>query len=88
MVAHTEENLALATVEAHCAAPGTVLEIEVTVEWERKTVPAVVVPLPFFDPAAKEGVSDELRCHHHWGWAQRIGVCGLSCSGRTEGRRP
>jgi aminomethyltransferase len=50
-----KKNLALATVEAAYARPGTTLDIEVTVEWERKTVPATVVKLPFFDPPRKKG---------------------------------
>jgi len=48
-----KKNLALATVEAEFAAPGTEMDIEVTVEWERKRVPARVTPLPFFDPPRK-----------------------------------
>ena len=48
-----KKNLALATVEASVAAPGTRLEIEQTVEWERRTVPATVLPLPFYDPERK-----------------------------------
>lgn len=48
-----KKNLALATVEASFAAPGSRLAIEVTVEYERRTVTATVVPRPFFDPARK-----------------------------------
>lgn len=46
--------LVLATVEAAFARPGTVVEIEVTVEDERKRAPATVVPKPFFDPSRKK----------------------------------
>lgn len=48
-----KKNLALATVEAAHAAPGTQLAIEVTVEYERRTVPCTVVERPFFDPPRK-----------------------------------
>jgi len=46
--------LALATVQARCAAPGTRLRIEVTVEYERKQIAATVTPTPFFDPPRKK----------------------------------
>jgi aminomethyltransferase len=49
-----KKNLALATVEATCAKPGTILDVELTVEWERRTVPATVVKTPFFDPPRKK----------------------------------
>jgi len=49
-----KDNLALATVKSDYAAPGTVLEIEVTVEYERRRVPAVVTKTPFFDPPRKK----------------------------------
>ncbi len=42
--------LALATVEAAYARPGTAIAMEVTVHWERKRAPARVVELPFFRP--------------------------------------
>ena len=48
-----KDNLALATVESAYAEPGTVLQIEVTVEYERRKVPAVVTKTPFFDPPRK-----------------------------------
>jgi aminomethyltransferase len=48
-----KKNLALATVQANHARPGTVLNIEITVEWERKTVPATIVETPFFNPPRK-----------------------------------
>ena len=48
--------LALATVEKACAETGTELDMEVTVEYARKTVLATVVKTPFFDPARKRGV--------------------------------
>jgi glycine cleavage system aminomethyltransferase T len=40
-------------VRAAHAAPGTRLELEHTVEFERSTVPARVVATPFFDPERK-----------------------------------
>jgi aminomethyltransferase len=49
-----KDNLALATVKAEHAKPGTVLQIEVTVEYERRRVPAIVTKTPFFDPPRKK----------------------------------
>jgi aminomethyltransferase len=46
--------IALAHVEAKYAAPGTPIEMEVTVEHQRKTAKAVVAKLPFFDPERKK----------------------------------
>ncbi len=46
--------LVLATLEAGYARPGTVVDMEVTVEDERKRAPATVVPRPFFDPPRKK----------------------------------
>lgn len=48
--------LALATVEKAFAETGTELDMEVTVEYARKTVLATVVKTPFFDPARKRAV--------------------------------
>jgi len=48
-----KKNLALATVSSAYAATGTRLRMEVTVEYERKTVGAVVATKPFFDPERK-----------------------------------
>lgn len=45
--------IALASVETPFAAPGTVLEMEHTVEFERRRVPATVVATPFYDPERK-----------------------------------
>lgn len=49
-----KDNLALATVESAYATPGTVLQIEVTVEYKRRQVPATVTKTPFFDPSRKK----------------------------------
>jgi aminomethyltransferase len=49
-----KDNLALATVKSAYAKPGTVLQIEVTVEYERRRVPAIVTKTPFFDPPRKK----------------------------------
>ncbi|OGS63378.1 MAG: hypothetical protein A3K59_05980 [Euryarchaeota archaeon RBG_19FT_COMBO_69_17] len=46
--------LVLATVDAGYAAEGTELEMEITVEGERKRAPARVVKRPFFDPPRKK----------------------------------
>jgi len=48
--------IALATVRSDSAEVGSRLEMEVTVEHERKTVGATVVKLPFFDPPRKRAV--------------------------------
>ncbi len=48
-----KRNLALATVEAGYAVQGTEMQIDVMVEYERKTVTARVVERPFFDPPRK-----------------------------------
>lgn len=45
--------IALAHVPSPWAAPGTELEMEVTIEHRRKRAPARVVKKPFFDPARK-----------------------------------
>ncbi len=51
-----KKNLALATIRSEYANLGQNLDIEVTVEWHRKTVRAQVVPTPFFDPPRKKAV--------------------------------
>lgn len=48
--------LALATLENKFIAAGTELDIEVTVDRQRKSVSAKVVKLPFFDPPRKRAV--------------------------------
>ena len=48
-----KKNLALASVKARCAQIGTELKIEYTVEYQRETVKAVVVPIPFYNPEHK-----------------------------------
>jgi len=48
-----KQNLALATIDPKFAAPGTRVRIEVTVEYERRTVSATVTPRPFYDPPRK-----------------------------------
>ena len=45
--------IALATVAAEFASVGMRVEMEITVEGERKRAPAVVVKRPFFDPPRK-----------------------------------
>jgi aminomethyltransferase len=49
-----KKNFALASVEARYAEPGTLIRIEHTAEYERRTVTATVVPRPFFDPERKK----------------------------------
>jgi len=46
--------IALATVASDHAAPGGRLEMELTVNHERKQVGVTVHPLPFFDPPRKK----------------------------------
>jgi len=48
-----KKNLALASVRAAHAAPGTKLKIEVTVEFHRRLVTATVTKMPFYDPERK-----------------------------------
>ena len=48
--------IALASVSRESATVGTTLSMELTVEAERKTVSAKIVPLPFFNPARKTAV--------------------------------
>ncbi len=48
-----KKNLALADLEAGHAKIGTKLDMEVTVEYERRKVTATVTKKPFFDPARK-----------------------------------
>lgn len=48
-----KKQIALASVRSDSAAPGTILEIEHTVEFERCQVSARVVETPFFDPERK-----------------------------------
>ena len=45
--------IALATVRREFGVPGTSVEIEATVEFNRRTLPAVVTTLPFFIPPRK-----------------------------------
>jgi aminomethyltransferase len=45
--------IALTSVHASHAAAGTILQMEHTVEFERRKVPAKVLPTPFFDPERK-----------------------------------
>ena len=45
--------IALATIRRAIAAPGTRVDIELTVEFVRHTIPARVVKTPFFDPPRK-----------------------------------
>jgi aminomethyltransferase len=53
--------IALATVRNEDAELGTRLDLEVTVEYMRKTVAATVVKLPFFDPPRKRALLDLRR---------------------------
>jgi aminomethyltransferase len=45
--------IALATVSSDAAAPGTRLDMELTVDHRRRTVAVAVAKLPFFDPPRK-----------------------------------
>ena len=49
-----KQYIGLATVPAAYSAFGTVMDLEVTVEGERKRAPAVVVKRPFYDPPHKK----------------------------------
>jgi aminomethyltransferase len=48
--------IALATVDSAFAVPGTVVDVEITVEYVRHRASAKVVKLPFFDPPRKRAV--------------------------------
>jgi len=48
-----KRNIALATVEASEAAPGTQLAIDWQVDWRVRRAPCVVAKTPFFDPPRK-----------------------------------
>jgi len=49
--------IALATVEKAFTEPGTMLDMEVTIEHARKTAGATVVKTPFFDPPRKRALA-------------------------------
>ena len=46
--------IAIATVAAAYSRPGTRVDIDLAVEWERHRIPANVVERPFFDPERKK----------------------------------
>ena len=48
-----KKNLALATIESAYGQPGTKIQMETTVEFNRHKTPATVMPLPFFNPPRK-----------------------------------
>jgi aminomethyltransferase len=48
--------IALATIRKEYVEPGTRVDFEVTVEYQRKTVGATVAKLPFFDPPRKKAL--------------------------------
>lgn len=48
-----KRQIALATVERGYEKPGTPVDLEVTVEYERRRARSQVAPLPFFDPPRK-----------------------------------
>ncbi len=53
-----KKSIALATVESDFSKIGQDILVEVTVEHVRKTVPAKVVPMPFFNPKRKTALPD------------------------------
>ncbi len=48
-----QRHIGLARVRPHLAEPGTIVHVEQTINHEYFTVPATVVPLPFFNPERK-----------------------------------
>jgi glycine cleavage system T protein (aminomethyltransferase) len=46
--------IAIATVAAPYAEPGTRVDIDIAVEWERHQIPATIVERPFFEPDRKK----------------------------------
>jgi aminomethyltransferase len=55
--------IALATVSRDAAAPGTRLQMELTVDHRRRVVGATVARLPFFDPPRKRGTDHSVTDH-------------------------
>src|SRR5947208_611191 len=49
--------IALATLKRDFSKPGTIVEMEITVEAVRHLVPATVVKTPFFNPKRKTGMN-------------------------------
>ncbi len=47
--------IGIGTVRSEHATPGAALEVEVTVEYQRKKARATIVPTPFYDPPHKRG---------------------------------
>lgn len=45
--------IAIGTIAARSAIPGNQVDMEITVEYARRTVPAVISDLPFFNPSRK-----------------------------------
>jgi glycine cleavage system aminomethyltransferase T len=45
--------IGLATIEISHTSPGTIVDVEHTVDAVRRTVRATVVPTPFFNPKRK-----------------------------------
>jgi len=51
-----KRNIALAHLHAEYAVPGTSVDMEITVEHQRRTARATIAKTPFFDPARKRAV--------------------------------
>jgi aminomethyltransferase len=51
-----KRNIALAHVRAEYATPGTVVDMEIMVEHQRRTASAAITKTPFFDPERKRAV--------------------------------
>jgi aminomethyltransferase len=49
--------LALATLDKGFTQPGSLLEMEVLIEYSRRTTPVTVVKTPFFDPPRKRAIA-------------------------------
>jgi aminomethyltransferase len=56
-----KKHVAIASVEAHYAEPGTALELEAVVDVRRVTFTASVASLPFFDPERKRATPSGAR---------------------------
>ncbi len=50
-----KKNIAIARLKPHYARPGTSVDMEVTIDAQRKKARATVVKMPFFDPPRKMG---------------------------------
>jgi aminomethyltransferase len=51
-----KKSIAIARLKPQYAKPGTVVDMEVTIDAQRKQAKATVVKLPFYDPPRKKSM--------------------------------